>query len=175
MLIQEYQESWMEDFDKIKKVIVEALANLKISIEHIGSTSIPALAAKPIIDIDVVYDDILNFDEIKTRLNTIGYYHNGDQGISNREVFKRHKKASNHELLDLIPHHLYVCPTGSEELRRHILFRNYLTTHEDARIQYQHLKYQIAEEASQNRKKYAEAKEVKAKAFVNYIIAKASV
>ncbi|GAB3985659.1 GrpB family protein [Spirosoma daeguense] len=174
MLIQEYQESWIEDFAKVKKVIIEAMANLKISVEHIGSTSVPGLAAKPIIDIDVVYDGPLIFDEIKTRLTKIGYYHNGNQGVYNREVFKRHKISDKHEIVDSIAHHLYVCPVDSEELRRHILFRNYLTLNEEARNQYQILKYKIAEEVNQDRKKYAEVKEIKAKAFVNSIIAKAS-
>lgn len=173
MLIQEYRESWIDDFNTIKNVISKSLASLKVSIEHIGSTAIPTLAAKPIIDIDVVYEDVLRFDEIKTRLGQIGYDHTGNQGIANREVFKRRDMSRRHKVLDSIPHHLYVCPADSEELRRHILFRNYLIVNEEARIQYQNLKYQLAEEVGQDRKKYAEAKEVKAKAFVDAIIAKA--
>jgi GrpB-like predicted nucleotidyltransferase (UPF0157 family) len=174
MLIQKYEKSWIDDFNKIKKVIGEALVNLEISIEHIGSTSIPELASKPIIDIDVIFHENSEFDEIKIRLDTIGYYHNGNQGILNREAFNRHKIAAKHDVLDYIVHHLYVCPADSEELRRHILFRNYLIAHEEARIQYQNLKYQIAEEVSQDRKKYAALKEIRAKMFVNDIIAKAS-
>jgi GrpB-like predicted nucleotidyltransferase (UPF0157 family) len=101
-------------------------------------------------------------------------FHNGNQGVFNREVFKRYNTSNKHTILDAIAHHLYVCPADSEELNRHILFRNYLIAHEEARIHYQNLKYQIAEEAGQNRKKYAELKEVRAKAFINAIIAKAA-
>lgn len=173
MLIQEYQKSWVEDFNDISKVIQEALIGLKVSIEHIGSTAIPNLAAKPIIDIDVVYDKKTDFDSIKRRLELIGYNHNGNQGIPNRDVFKRHKKSDKYAVLDAIVHHLYVCPTLSEELQKHILFRDYLIAHEKARIQYQNLKFAIAEEAHQDRKKYAELKEVKARKFIMGIIEKA--
>lgn len=172
MLIHEYRESWVTDFNAISKILIEALINLQVSIEHIGSTSIPDSAAKPIIDIDIIIDKNTAFDEIKLRLESIGYYHNGDQGICNREVFKRNKTA-NHQVLDFIAHHLYVCPTDSEELQRHILFRDYLRANADARIEYGNLKYEIAADANQDKKKYAELKEIKAKEFIDRVIAKA--
>jgi GrpB-like predicted nucleotidyltransferase (UPF0157 family) len=173
MLIREHKESWAADFNKIKKAIDEAMVNLHVSIQHIGSTSIPQLAAKPIIDIDIVYDKNAAFDEIKIRLAKIGYYCAGNQGIADREVFKRDKTAGKYKVLDFIAHHLYACPADSEELQRHILFRDYLIENEEARVQYQNLKYEIAAEANQDRKKYAQLKEVKAKEFINSIIAKA--
>lgn len=168
MLLQEYKESWAENFTKLKEVISKALINLKVSIEHVGSTSIPGLAAKPIIDIDLVYDKNTAFEDIKRRLEKIGYYHNGNQGIPGREVFKRNKNT--HEVLDIIAHHLYVCPADSEELQGHILFRDYLLVNKDARALYQKLKYEIAEEAGQDRKKYAQLKETKLSDFITGII-----
>lgn len=173
MLIHAYRQSWIDDFNQIKRVIQETLLNLNISIEHVGSTSIPQLAAKPIIDIDVVYDENVAFSEIKDRLEKIGYYHNGDQGIPQREVFKRSTATPRHERLDHIDHHLYVCPVDSEELKRHLLFRDYLRANEEARSQYRDLKYKIAEEANQDRKKYAQLKEIKARKFIDAILAKA--
>jgi GrpB-like predicted nucleotidyltransferase (UPF0157 family) len=169
MLIQAYKETWAHDFNQIKKVLEETLVNLPISIEHIGSTAVPQLAAKPIIDISIVFDSDVEFDDIKGSLEKIGYYHNGNQGIPNREVFKRAKNATIHSLLDVIAHHLYVCPSDGEELRRYILFREYLIANEDARMAYQDLKYQIAEEARHDRKEYARLKELKATAFINSI------
>lgn len=168
MLLQEYKESWVEGFTKLKEVINEALINLKVSIQHVGSTSIPALAAKPIIDIDIVYDKNAALEEIKTRLEKIGYYHNGNQGIPGREVFKRNKNT--HEVLDGIAHHLYACRADSAELQKHILFRDYLLANEEARVLYQKFKYEIAEEAGQDRKKYAQLKEIKLSNFINGII-----
>ncbi len=172
MLIQAYQKSWIDDFVEIKKVIDDALINLKVSIEHVGSTSIPGLAAKPIIDIDIVLDKSVEFNEIKKRLEKIGYSHNGNQGIPQRDVFKRGKTEATWGILDSIVHHLYVCPMDSEELRRHILFRDYLIANEETRIQYQNLKYDLAIQAHQDRKKYAQLKEMKASSFINTVIQK---
>ncbi len=132
MLIQEYQKRWIEDFNRIKNEVAAALKGLEIVVEHVGSTAVPELAAKPIIDIDVVYSGNSDFDEIKERLRQIGYHHNGNQGIIRREVFKREKTGIKHEVLDVIAHHLYVCPVTSEELQKHILFRDYLVENEDA-------------------------------------------
>jgi GrpB-like predicted nucleotidyltransferase (UPF0157 family) len=170
MLIQKYNPSWIKDFNDIKNVINEALINLNVHIEHVGSTSIPNLAAKPIIDIDIVFDTPKDFDVIKGRLEKIGYYHNGNQGIPNRDVFKRGQSDNKYKMLDSIAHHLYVCLSDSEALERHILFRDYLLVNEDARIQYQNLKYAIAEEANQDRKKYAALKEEKGNAFISTIV-----
>lgn len=173
MLIQEYQEKWLEDFKAIKSVIDDALMNLNISIEHVGSTAVPKLAAKPIIDIDIIYENNVSFETIKKGLQKIGYYHNGNQGIVNREVFKRENGETKHQILHGISHHLYVCPVDSEEFRRHILFRNHLIDNESARIEYQQLKYEIAAAANQDKKQYAALKEVKARTFINDILAKA--
>lgn len=173
MLIQEYNESWAKDFGTIKHIIQEVLIDLDISIEHIGSTSIPRLAAKPIIDIDIVYNKPTDFDAIKVKLEEIGFYHNGNQGIEGREVFKRNPSWRTHPILDSITHHLYACHVDSHELHNHILFRNYLIAHEDIRIAYQNLKYMIAEKANQNKKLYAQMKEIKAKNFIETVVKKA--
>lgn len=172
MLIQEYQEKWVEDFKAIESVITEALIALNISIEHVGSTAVPKLAAKPIIDVDIVYGNDVPFETIKKGLEKIGYFHNGNQGIINREVFKRKNWWSKHQILDTITHHLYVCPVDSEELQRHITFRNYLIANEAARAEYQQLKYQIAAATNQNKKQYSVLKEVEARAFINDILTK---
>jgi GrpB-like predicted nucleotidyltransferase (UPF0157 family) len=172
LLIEEYSDGWINNFNDIQKVLLEALSELNISIVHIGSTSVPGLAAKPIIDIDLVYNQDVFFDQIKISLELIGYYHNGNQGIPDREVFKRSKATVHHKVLDLIAHHLYVCPADNNEYLNHIYFRDYLITNTDARIQYQHLKLELAKEGKQDRKKYAALKEEKAKEFINAIIEK---
>lgn len=173
MLIQAYNPQWAADFHAIQKLLRAALIDLPVSIEHIGSTAVPGLAAKPIIDMDIVMQEHKAFDTIKERLATIGYSHHGNQGIPGREVFKRAATAAVQEVLDRVAHHLYVCPANSEELRRHLRFRDYLRTHEAARMEYEQLKYAIAEEANQDRKQYAALKEIKATAFINNILEKA--
>jgi GrpB-like predicted nucleotidyltransferase (UPF0157 family) len=173
MLLQHYQERWVDDFKEIKKVIREALLIVDVSIVHVGSTSVPKLAAKPIIDIDVVYGPGVEFNEVKDGLEKIGYYHNGNQGIKEREVFKRCKLTKKHRILDSISHHLYVCPIHSEEFNQHLLFRNFLIKNKRERQQYQEIKIQIAEDAKQDGKKYAHLKDVEARDFILSIIERA--
>lgn len=101
----------------------------------------------------------------------LGYYHNGNQGIEDREVFKRNN-ASTNKVLDSITHHLYVCSIASKALERHILSRNYLRKNEWARVKYQEMKYELAEKANQDKKKYAELKELNVNDFIDSIIEK---
>ena len=174
MLILPYQKSWTEDFYRIKEVISSTLDTLNITIEHIGSTAVPGLAAKPIIDIDLVYSLPGDFEVIKRGLEKLGYYHNGNQGIPHREVFKRRNNNFSHEVLDGIDHHLYVCFMDSPELKRHIAFRDYLQDNESARKKYEDLKLAIAKMANQDRKLYAQLKEKMARGFIEDILIKAN-
>jgi GrpB-like predicted nucleotidyltransferase (UPF0157 family) len=171
-LLQPYNPLWPQQFADLQNVLAAALAGRSVAFEHVGSTAVPGLAAKAIIDIDLVYDAADGFAAITAALAGLGYFHNGNQGIEGREVFKR--KNSGHPVLDAIPHHLYVCLHTCAELRRHLLFRNYLRQHALARNFYQQLKYAIAEEVGQDRKRYAAIKELKATAFVDFVVALAA-
>ncbi len=102
-------------------------------------------------------------------LEKIGYYHNGNQGIADRDVFKRIGKLIN-ENLDTIKHHLYVCPVESKALERHILSRNFLRRNDWARIKYQQIKYELAEKANHDKNVYADLKEVNVNDFIDSII-----
>ena len=169
MLIETYTPNWIKDFTNIKSEIENGLQGLDYTIEHIGSTSVPNLDSKSIIDIDIIYSRPLDFEKIKYGLERIGYYHNGNQGIKDREVFKRNGKLTN-EILDRITHHLYVCPVDSKALERHILSRDFLRKYDWARLKYQQIKYDLAEQAQQDRKKYAELKEENVNDFIDTII-----
>lgn len=167
MLIVAYQSDWSKYFEAIKSKLIAGLSGICIQIEHVGSTAVLGLSAKEIIDIDIAYND--NFEEIKEKLELIGYYHNGNQGIDGREVFKRNQTHSD-SILDVIPHHLYVCRYDNEEYKRHILFRNYLRKSEEARMFYMSQKIAIAEECNNNKKAYAELKQIKLSSFIDYTI-----
>jgi GrpB-like predicted nucleotidyltransferase (UPF0157 family)/REP element-mobilizing transposase RayT len=173
MLLQKHQPRWATDFNRIKKVIVEHLQIPGTGVEHIGSTAIQGLAAKPIIDIDLVYQHPASFEAVKAGLEELGYYHNGNQGIAGREVFKREKQQRNHPVLDFIDHHLYACQADGEELQRHLLFRDFLRANEKERKEYESMKYKIAAMARQDRKAYAELKEAMARDFVEEVMLKA--
>ena len=119
MVIEEFNTNWVKQFLQIKEVISKNLSKI-ITIEHVGSTSIDGMCAKPVIDIIIIIDNKDDFEINKKELELIGYYHNGDQGVPGREVFKRNK-LSYHEILDTISHHLYVCSKGNDELKRNFV------------------------------------------------------
>ena len=169
MVLEKYTAGWVNSFTNIKSEIDTILEGLEYAIEHIGSTSVPNLDSKPVIDIDIIYANQENFEKIKLGLNKIGYYHNGNQGIEDREVFKRDGKVKS-EILDTIKHHLYVCWVGSNALERHLLTRNILRKNDWARLTYQQLKYELAEKANQDSKVYAALKELHVNNFIDSII-----
>ncbi len=169
MLIKKYTSDWITSFAVLKREIEKGLKGLEFEIEHVGSTSVPELDSKDIIDIDIIYKQESEFEKIKAGLNNIGYYHNGNQGIEDREVFKRTGELTN-EVLDTLKHHLYVCPVNSKALERHILFRNFLRKNDWARFKYQEMKYELAEMAKQDKNLYAELKELHMNDFIDSII-----
>ena len=171
MLIKKYTSDWITNFEDLKGEIESGLIGLEYKIEHIGSTAVLKLDSKPIIDICIIYANESEFKKIKSGLIHIGYFHNGNQGIADREVFKRNANVPN-RILDTITHHLYVCPKNSKALERHILSRNYLRRHSWARLQYQEMKYELAERANQDKKRYAKLKELTINPFIDIIIEK---
>ena len=115
-----YDEGWRAAFEKIKAEICEIAGDLIDRVEHVGSTAVEGMSAKPCIDIDVVISDRSALEGVILRFAANGYIHEGDLGIKDREAFKYSGKEH------LYSHHLYVCPADSEELRRHITFRDFL-------------------------------------------------
>lgn len=166
MLIHPYSSDWISHFNDLKSVLDEALLGLDYSVQHVGSTAVPGLAAKPIIDIDIIYKESKTFQQIKQALESMGYKYVGNQGIEDREVFKR-EGTSKHEILDSIRHHLYVCSDESPAFKRHLITRDYLRNNEWAKAEYQQMKYDLAEKAGQDQKVYAALKEETVNAFIN--------
>ncbi len=134
VVIMPFDERWAQDYEDIASEIRDALGELALAIEHVGSTAVPGLSAKPIIDIDVVIRDYDALDAVIFALKAIGYRHEGDLGIAGREAFGYEGKSH------LRKHHLYVCPQDSPELKRHIAFRDYLRAHPDDVREYSRIK-----------------------------------
>lgn len=123
--VSPYDSAWAQDFQAIKKELDSALGDLALSIEHVGSTSVPGLSAKPIIDIDVVIEDETKLPAVVKALGSIGYTHEGNKGIKGREAFAYEGKEH------LRKHHMYVCTKDASELKRHLTFRDYLREHSE--------------------------------------------
>jgi len=138
VIVTAYDPKWLADFAAIAAEIHQALGSLALVIHHVGSTSVPGMAAKPIIDLDVVIADYTVFSAVVEKLASIGYIHEGNLGIPGREAF--HYEGKPH----LRKHHLYVCPADSPELKRHLTFRDYLRTHPEEAQEYSRVKQEAA-------------------------------
>ena len=139
VIVLPYDPAWKDAFEAIKGEIEAALGDLILGVEHVGSTSVEGLSAKPCIDVDVVIQDYSVFAEVVRRLEAIGYSHEGDLGIRDREAFRYSDKPH------LLNHHLYVCPRDSRELHRHLTFRDFLRSHPEAAKQYGQVKERAAQ------------------------------
>ena len=152
VIVLPYDTAWKTAFEEIKKELEEAIGDLIIGIEYVGSTAVEGLSAKPCIDIDVIIRDYSIFDAVVCKLKTIGYIHEGDLGIKDREAFKYSDKPH------LLNHHLYVCPQYSEELHRHITFRDFLRSNPEAVKKYSLSKETAAQLFPDSIDKYIEYK-----------------
>jgi GrpB-like predicted nucleotidyltransferase (UPF0157 family) len=153
--VEGFNPDWASWFTKLSSYFKDRLGPKVIRTEHVGSTSIPGMVAKPIIDFDIVIH-ISDFKAIKSKLEVIGYIHQGDLGIPEREAFV----LRNLELRDqLPPHHLYVCDIHSKELLRHIAFRNYLREHPEDALEYSRIKKHLVREHSGDREMYIQGKD----------------
>ena len=152
VVVMPYDENWKQAFEDIKAELDAALGDLALRIEHVGSTSVEGLSAKPVIDIDVVIEDTSMLESVIMALAKIGYSHEGDLGIPGREAFKYEGKDH------LMKHHLYVCAKDSAELKRHLAFRDYLRSHTEAVKEYSRVKTEGAELYPYDIDKYIEYK-----------------
>ena len=151
--IEDYDPRWPQLFEMLRSRVFAVLTELAISIDHVGSTAVPGLAAKPIIDIDVLLRASTDLPVVIRKLAELGYEHKGDLGVSGREAFRANASAVQH-----VQHHLYVCPPGSREYYRHIAFRNYLRAHAADANAYALLKRELASKFGSDREGYNQAK-----------------
>jgi len=150
VIIKDYDPSWPVLFAALRAKLAATLGDLAASIEHVGSTAVPGLAAKPILDIDVLLRSAEDLRLAIERLAPLSYRHQGDLGIAGREAFVTPPRIP--------PHHLYVCRPDSPAFRRHILFRDYLRTHSADAQAYACLKRRLAAQFPDDRVAYTEAK-----------------
>lgn len=150
VIIENYDSRWPQLFETLRSRLSAVLNELADSIEHVGSTAVPGLSAKPIIDIDILLRSSSDLAVVIRKLAEVGYEHRGDLGVSGREAFRAN--ASN------IQHHLYVCPPSSREYVRHIAFRNHLRAHLADANAYALLKRELASRFGSDRERYNQAK-----------------
>jgi GrpB-like predicted nucleotidyltransferase (UPF0157 family) len=136
IVVDDYDPGWPEAFERVRSTVWPAVSEVASSIEHVGSTAVPGLAAKPIIDVSVVVRAESDVPAAIERLASLGYAHQGNLGIEGREAF---------ESPDGLPaHHLYLCLLHGQALANHLAVRDHLRAHPDAAKEYGELKKQLA-------------------------------
>ena len=137
IVIAPYDQAWPEQFQKEAALIQQALGDNCIAIHHIGSTSIPDLAAKPIIDIMPVVRDIEHVDQANSKMKELGYEVFGEYGIFFRRFFTKHIDGQKFS-------HVHIYEEGNDEIERHLLYRDFMRSHPQQRDEYEQLKKALA-------------------------------
>ncbi|BAZ41967.1 hypothetical protein NIES4101_79350 [Calothrix sp. NIES-4101] len=159
-----HNPSWKQEFDRESQLVADALGNNVIQVHHIGSTSIPGIYAKPIIDILVEVTNIHQVDEFNSHMIALGYEAMGEFGLPGRRYFRK-------EIYQNRTHHVHVFPNNSDDVARHLNFRDYMISHpEDARA-YSELKRNLAQKFANDIESYMDGKD----GFIQEIQKRASI
>ena len=152
VVVREYDPAWPEQFELEAGLIRRALGENCLEIYHIGSTSVPGLAAKPIIDIMPVVHSLDGVDEASDALEALGYEYLGEFGIPGRRYLRKGGDERTHQV------HIFAQGDGAN-ITRHLAFRDYLRAHPAAREEYAALKRALAERYPYDIESYCDGKD----------------
>jgi GrpB-like predicted nucleotidyltransferase (UPF0157 family) len=161
VIVVPYDEAWPSLYLEERTRIERALGSLAEGIEHVGSTAVPGLAAKPILDIMVGVRSLRDADRCIQPLEWLSYEYRGDAGVPDRLFFGKGAPRT---------HHLHVAEVGGEFWVNHLAFRDYLRTHPQTAREYARLKYELADRFCADRAAYTEAK----RGFILEVVRRAS-
>jgi GrpB-like predicted nucleotidyltransferase (UPF0157 family) len=156
VFLSPYNPEWNAEFDRLSAFLYRLLEDVDIDIQHVGSTAVPGLCAKPVLDIDVIIGNEEDLRRISGMLTAVGYEDKGEQGIPGRFAFRQ---ASVHTPLtpnhwSWQTHHLYVCYRDCLALKNHLRFRDALLRDKALVAEYARLKMRLAREAGMTRQMY---------------------
>ncbi|AFY37303.1 protein of unknown function UPF0157 [[Leptolyngbya] sp. PCC 7376] len=130
--------SWKKEFEQESRYLVKALGENLKALHHIGSTAIPGIYAKPIIDFLGEVETIAAVDFCNSTMENLGYEAMGEFGIAGRRYFRKDNAA------EIRTHHIHIFEMGSAEIGRHLAFRDYMRTHPEEAQAYSNLKRKLA-------------------------------
>jgi GrpB-like predicted nucleotidyltransferase (UPF0157 family) len=144
-----YDPLWADEFRVEAERIARACHELEIRLEHVGSTAIPGLSAKPIIDIAAGVAPRADRAPYIQTLKELGYEHKGAYGIPGRDYFRRGSPDS---------HHVHMYSWSSDSWHDHLIFRDHLRANPAVMLEYEILKRQLAHTYANDRRKYQSEK-----------------
>jgi GrpB-like predicted nucleotidyltransferase (UPF0157 family) len=148
-----HDPSWAAAFKQAATEAKPAFRDNLLAIHHIGSTSIPGIYAKPIIDMLAVVSDIAAIDRCNAELAALAYVAKGEFGIPERRYFYRNNDAGTRT------HQIHAFQAGSKGASRHLAFRDYLLAHPEVALSYSDLKRQLAEAHAEDIEAYMDGKD----------------
>lgn len=149
--IQPYDAAWPARFEQERAVLTDAIGDCAVGgIHHVGSTAVPGLDAKPVIDILVGVRDLTDARSCFDRLAGLGYLYAPYRATEMHWFCKPHPSRRTH--------HLHLVPTGSTRFRDELAFRDHLRTHPEVAAEYRALKHRLAARLAQDREAYTAAK-----------------
>lgn len=137
VVIVPYDPNWVRTFQAEADEIRRILGQEVVAVHHIGSTSVPNLSAKPIVDLLVVVRDIEKIDAFNEMMSRLGYLAKGENGIPGRRYFIKGDEVHR-------THHIHIFQTGHPDIERHLNFRDYLIAHPEEAQAYGRLKQELA-------------------------------
>jgi GrpB-like predicted nucleotidyltransferase (UPF0157 family) len=147
-----HDPQWVGEFEREAAAIRNALSDVLLRIEHVGSTAVPDLPAKPIIDIQVSVRDIEEREAFVRPLERLGYLFAPDPDSPDYHFFGKPRERPRR-------YHVHVCVAGSGEEMRHLVVRDFLRSHSEEAAKYTDLKRELARRTHQDRLAYIEGKE----------------
>ena len=144
---------WRDAFEAEAKLVAAALGDNVAAVHHVGSTAIPDIYAKPVIDLLVEVLDIAGVDARSPAMESLGYEVMGEYGIPGRRYFRKDDREG------VRTHHIHAFESGSAEVERHLAFRDYMTAHPLDAQRYSELKRKLAEENPQSMDGYMDGKD----------------
>jgi GrpB-like predicted nucleotidyltransferase (UPF0157 family) len=145
-----YNSNWKKMYKEESEKIKNVLSDIIIDIHHIGSTAIPGIKAKPVVDILVEVEDIEGVNQYNHKMKELGYEAMGEYGIPKRRFFR---KGGNNRT-----HHIHVFQLGNKEIERHINFKEYLIAHPKEAREYSKLKEKLANKYNYDVENYTNSK-----------------
>jgi GrpB-like predicted nucleotidyltransferase (UPF0157 family) len=148
-----HDPKWQEMFKVESNRVREALGENVVAVHHIGSTAIPCIYAKPIIDLLVEVKDITKVDGQDTSMESLGYEVMGEFGISGRRYFRKDNQEG------IRTHQIHIFTVGSDQVKRHLAFRDYMIAHPEDAQNYSELKRSLARKYPTNIDGYMDGKD----------------
>jgi GrpB-like predicted nucleotidyltransferase (UPF0157 family) len=148
-----HNPNWRGEFEQESQQVAAALGDNVVAVHHIGSTSIPVIYAKPIIDLLVEVREIAKVDERNPAMQALGYEAMGELGIPGRRFFRKDNAAG------IRTHHIHTFEVNSAQVLRHLTFRNYMRVHAEDAQQYSSLKQKLAQQYLNDIEAYMDGKD----------------